>query len=78
MMFHRKKNILDNRPQSVCLIPTDPHMFHKEISIWSWWDFKTSHQRKFENQVGANFHIGAKYLYHSNKMICMPGFISSY
>lgn len=35
-------------------------------------------QRKYENQVGANFHFGVKCLYQSNKTIHMLGYFSSY
>lgn len=35
-------------------------------------------QRKYENQVGANFHFQVKYLFQSNKKIHMLGYLSSY
>lgn len=78
VMFPGKKFIPDNRPQSVCLIPTDTHLFYKETSLWNQWDFRTTHQRRYENQVGANFHFGAKHLYQNNKGIHMFKCISSY
>lgn len=34
-------------------------------------------RRKYENQVGANFHFGVKYLYQSNETIHMLGYFSS-
>lgn len=71
VMFCGKKIIPDNRLQSVCLIPTDTHLFHKETSLWNQWDFRATHQREYENQVGANFHFGVKYLYQIIKQsIC--------
>lgn len=51
----------------VCLIPTDTHLFNKETCLWNQWDFRTAHRRKYEDQVGANFHIGTKYLYQNNR-----------
>lgn len=77
-MFPREKFIPDNRSQKVCLIPTDTHLFNKETCLWNQWDFRTAHQRKYEDQVGADFHIGTKYLYQNNRTIHILKFINTY
>lgn len=65
VMFPRKNLFLIiGLRESFALIPTDTHLFNKETCLWNQWDFRTAHQRKYEDsQVGADFHIGTKYLY---------------
>lgn len=76
--FVEKKFIPDNRLQSVCLIPTDTHLFHKETSLWNQWDFRATHQREYENQVGGKFSLWSQIPLSNNKTIHMFTFISSY
>lgn len=79
VMFCGKKKIIpDNRLQSVCLIPTDTHLFHKETSLWNQWDFRATHQREYENQVGGKLSLWSQIPLSNNKTIHMFTFISSY
>lgn len=78
VMFPGKKFIPDNRPQNICLIPTDTHLFHKQTSLWNQWDFRTTHQGNMKIRLGATFHFRTKYLYQNDRTTHMLGFIGSY
>lgn len=78
VMLPGKKFIPDNRPQSICLIPTDTHLLHKETSLWNQWEFRTTHRGNTKIRLGATFHFGTKYLYQNDRTTHVLGFISSY